>query len=52
MIVHESGGETLGTFEAVAEVVGSGGTVTAAGMGLLETSDPLVLIAIAVVFRL
>lgn len=52
MIVHESGGETLGSFDAVAEVVGSGGTVRAAGMGLLETSDPLVLIAIAVIFRL
>ncbi len=52
MIVHEAGGETLGSFEAVAEVVGSGGTVTAAGMGLLETSEPHVLIAIAVVFRL
>ncbi|MDH3292519.1 MAG: hypothetical protein OEO20_12465 [Gemmatimonadota bacterium] len=52
LIVHQSGGEMLGSFEAVAEVVGSGGTVTAAGMGLLETSDPLVLIAIAVVFRL
>ncbi len=52
MIMHESGGETLGSFEAVAEVVRSGGVVTAAGMGLLETSEPLVLIAIAVIFRL
>jgi hypothetical protein len=52
MIAHESGGETLGTFESVADVVAAPGRVTAAGMGLLETSEPLVLIAIAVVFRL
>ncbi len=51
-IVHESGGETLGSLEAVAEVVADGGSVTAAGMGLLETSDPLVFAAITVVFRL
>ncbi len=52
MVAHESGGETLGTFEAVADVVANVGRVTAAGMGLLETSEPLVLIAIVVVFRL
>jgi predicted RNA-binding protein len=52
LIVHEDGGEMLGSFDAVAEVVGSGGRVMASGLGLLETSDPLVLIAITVVFRI
>ena len=52
LIVHEDGGETLGSFGAVAEIVNSGDRVMASGLGLLETSDPLVLIAITVVFRI
>ncbi len=51
MIVHESGNESVGSLDVVAEIVRAGGRVRAAGMGLLETSEPLVLIAITVVFR-
>jgi hypothetical protein len=52
LIVHQDGGQTVGSFEAVAELVASGERVTAHGLGLLETSEPLVLIAITVVFQL
>ncbi len=51
MIVHEDCDESLGSLEAVAEVVRAGGRVRAAGLGLLETSEPFVLIAVTVVFR-
>jgi len=51
MIVHENGAESVGSLETVAEIIRAGGRVRAAGMGLLETSEPMVLIAITVVFR-
>lgn len=52
MIVHEEGNSLLASLDAVAEVIEAGGTVRAAGMGLLETSEPLVLVAIAVAFHI
>jgi hypothetical protein len=51
LIVHEDGGNTIGSVDALAEVVANDGRVVASGLGLLETSDPLVLIGIVVVLR-
>jgi hypothetical protein len=51
VIVHHNGDESLASFDVVAQLFESGVPVKAAGLGLLETSDPLVLIAVAVVFR-
>ena len=52
LIVFEEGSEALGSLDAAASVVNATGKVTASGLGLLETSEPHVLIAIAVVFRI
>jgi hypothetical protein len=52
MFVHHDCGELLGSLKAVDEVVRNGGRVRATGMGLLETSEPFVLIAIAVAFHI
>jgi hypothetical protein len=51
VIVHHNGDESLTSFEVVAQLFESGVQIKAAGLGLLETSDPRVLIAVAVVFR-
>jgi len=51
VIVHHNGDESIGSFDAVVRMFNSGVRIKAAGLGLLETSDPLVLIAVAVVFR-
>jgi len=52
MIVHEDCAESLESLEAVAKLVRAGERVKAVGLGLLETSEPLVLIAVTVAFRL
>jgi predicted RNA-binding protein len=52
LIVYEEGSETLSSLASVADLVRLERRVTASGLGLLETSEPLVLIAIAVVFRI
>ncbi len=52
VMVFHHGSSDPASLEVVARVVDGGGRVKAAGLGLLETSDPLVLIAFAVVFRL
>jgi hypothetical protein len=51
VIVHHNGDQSLASLEVVAQLFRSGVRIKAAGLGLLETSDPLVLIAVAVVFR-
>ncbi len=52
MIVHDNCAESLESVEAVAKLVQAGERVKAAGLGLLETSEPFVLIAVTVAFRL
>jgi hypothetical protein len=52
MIVHDNRAESLESLEAVAKLVRAGERVKAVGLGLLETSEPFVLIAVTVAFKL
>ena len=51
MIVHDNCAGSLESLEAVAKLVRAGEKVKAFGLGLLETSEPFVLIAVTVAFR-